>query len=254
MRKLHSRPRLGLIIYHSIVTVLTLWSVVNLGLMIGHIGDFVIEKAIMDGLLAVFASDYFVRLAMTHNRKVFLVQSAFDLLGIIPMHPVFAIFRLGRLVRLIRYYHLFWHLGLSGRWTKLYHRFIYNTGFIYLFSISVAIIVLSALLFSISEKQTLANSLWWAVTTATTVGYGDETAHTGFGRIIAAILMFGGIGFIGLLTSTITDFFTSRTSHTRQQAQIQHADMQRLTTKIETLTAKVDQLEKQLADQQHKKV
>jgi voltage-gated potassium channel len=111
----------------------------------------------------------------------------------------------------------------------------------------VAIIVLSAFLFSLTEKQSLANSLWWAITTATTVGYGDETPHTAVGKIIASFLMVGGVGFIGLLTSTITDFVASRTEQatTTQEAQ-QLADMAQLLAKIDTLTDKVDQLQTQV--------
>jgi len=237
----------GLIAYHVGVTVLTLGSVLNVCLLFLKWGSYPLEMAIANVLLAVFAIDYLVRLIVTKDRKIFLIQSAFDLLGIIPLHPVFAFFRLARLVRLIRFHHLFWRLGIAGKWTQAYHRFIYKTGFIYLFSISVAIIVLSAFLFSLTEKQTLADSLWWAVTTATTVGYGDETPHTAFGKIIASFLMFGGIGFIGLLTSTITDFFTSRAEQTAtaQETQ-QQADITTLLTKIDTLTGKVDQLQTKL--------
>ncbi|WP_125765390.1 potassium channel family protein [Levilactobacillus mulengensis] len=237
----------GLIAYHVGVTALTLGSVLNVGLLFLKQGNYAVEMAIANGLLAIFAMDYFVRLIITKNRKIFLIQSAFDLLGIIPLHPVFAFFRLARLVRLIRFHHLFWRLGISGKWTKAYHRFIYQTGFIYLFSISVAIIVLSAFLFSLTEKQNLADSLWWAITTATTVGYGDETPHTAFGKIIASFLMVGGIGFIGLLTSTITDFITDRAAQTATAQEVQQqTDITALLTKIDTLTGKVDQLQDQL--------
>jgi len=239
-------PR-ALVGYHWGVTLLTLGSVVNVILMLVHLGSHPLEVAISNGFLVVFVMDYFVRLIIAKNRKTFLIQSAFDLLGIIPLHPVFAFFRLARLARLIRFHHIFWRLGLDGKWTKAYHRFIYQTGFIYLFSISVAIIVVSAFLFSLTEKQSLANSLWWAVTTATTVGYGDETPHTAFGKIIASVLMFGGIGFIGLLTSTITGFITNRTEKavTPQDTQEQ-ANVRELLAKIDTLTGKVDQLQEQV--------
>jgi len=233
--------------YHSLITGLTLLSVINVSLLLGHWGNTAVELAVANGLLVAFAGDYAVRLVVTKDRKLFLIQSAFDLLGIIPLHPVFAFFRLARLVRLIRFHHLFWRLGIDGKWTKAYHRFIYSTGFIYLFSISVAIIVLSAFLFSLTEKQTLANSLWWAVTTATTVGYGDETPHTAVGKVIASVLMFGGIGFIGLLTSTITDFFTNRSAQTPAAPQ-QQADLTLLLQKVDALSAKVDELQRELKD------
>lgn len=230
-----------LVTYHWIVTILTLWSIINLGFLLLKAGNYALEMGIANGLLVVFAVDYFVRLLTTKNRKIFLIHAAFDLLGIIPMHPVFALFRLSRLVRLIRFHHIFWRLGISGKWTKAFHRFIYKTGFIYLFSISVAIIVLSAFLFSLTEKQSLANSLWWAITTATTVGYGDVTPRTAFGKIIAAFLMVGGVGFIGLLTSTIVDFVNNRV--TASEDTQQQDDMAELMGEIRSLTSKVDRLQ-----------
>ncbi|RRK11072.1 two pore domain potassium channel family protein [Lactiplantibacillus garii] len=238
------RQRRWVAVYHLIVTLLTLGSVINVVLLSFHVGNWHLESQVANGLLAVFAVDYFVRLAIAKDRKTFLIHSAFDLMGIIPMHPVFALFRLGRLARMIQYHHLFWKLGLDGKWTHDFHRFIYSTGFIYLFSISIAIIVLSALLFSVFEHQSLSDSLWWAITTATTVGYGDDTPHTAVGKIIAVGLMFGGIGFIGLLTSTITDFFTNQTSQSLVQTDDQdQRDLQQLLVKIETLTQKVDRLQ-----------
>jgi len=239
--------------YHVIVTILTLWSVVNVILLTFHWGDWQLEKHIADALLGVFAVDYVIRFATTSNRKTFLIHSAFDLLGIIPMHPVFALFRLGRLARLIRYHHLFYRLGWDGKWTHDFHRFIYSTGFIYLFSISIAIIVLSALLFSVFEHQSLSDSLWWAITTATTVGYGDDTPHTPVGKVIAVGLMFGGIGFIGLLTSTITDFFTTDTQQAEQaEVTVTSTEVNLLLTKIDQLTTKVDQLQADLDRLKHK--
>ncbi len=233
--------------YHLFITALTIWSVVNVILMSFHVGTWATELRISNGLLVVFVVDYVVRLALAKDRKTFLIHSAFDLMGIIPMHPIFALFRLGRLARMIQYHHLFWKLGLDGKWTHDFHRFIYSTGFIYLFSISIAIIVLSALLFSVFEHQSLSDSLWWAITTATTVGYGDDTPHTAVGKIIAVGLMFGGIGFIGLLTSTITDFFTNETGQTLEADDSQdETELKQLLTKIDILTQKVDHLQTQV--------
>jgi voltage-gated potassium channel len=49
--------------------------------------------------------------------------------------------------------------------------------------------------------------VYWAVTTITTVGYGDITPHTTAGRIVAAIVMLVGIGFVALLTGAIAQAF-----------------------------------------------
>lgn len=57
------------------------------------------------------------------------------------------------------------------------------------------------------QFNTLSDAIWWAVVTATTVGYGDFFPVSMPGRIIAVILMFLGIGLFGGITATITDIF-----------------------------------------------
>lgn len=190
----------------------------------------------------IFVIDYLVRLLRTPNRKWFLVDNILDLVGIIPMHPVFALFRLSRLMRIIKVHHIIWHLGISGKWSRSFHRFLYDTGFIYLITISVVIICVSAWLYSIVEHQSLSQAMWWAVTTATTVGYGDDFPKTAMGKVIATALMFGGIGFIGLLTSQITEFFTDRATVTDSN----EPTMQDLSKQISTLTKEVRRLQRKV--------
>jgi len=45
---------------------------------------------------------------------------------------------------------------------------------------------------------------WWAVQTVTTVGYGDVVPHSTSGRIVAAIVMLVGIGFLTVVTASVT--------------------------------------------------
>lgn len=236
-----------LVIYHIFVAILAVVSSILAGLMMLNVKVGLAGRIMYQGLLVFFVVDYVIRLIFTKNRKWFLINNAFDLLGILPMHPAFSLFRLARIFRMIRTHHVFWRLGISGKWTREFHRFTYDTGFIYLFTISVVIICLSALLFSIVEHQTLSESLWWAITTATTVGYGDDSPHTAWGKLIATVLMLGGVGFIGLLTSTITDFFTDRTGQADAQQQQNEAltqQIQQLTQEVSQLSKKVDQLKK----------
>jgi voltage-gated potassium channel len=51
------------------------------------------------------------------------------------------------------------------------------------------------------------DGVWWAVTTVTTVGYGDSYPETSAGRGIALIVMFVGIGFIAVLTAAAAERF-----------------------------------------------
>jgi voltage-gated potassium channel len=53
----------------------------------------------------------------------------------------------------------------------------------------VAVVLIGAGLFALAEDLPFTSSLYWAVTTATTVGYGDITPHNPIGRLIASLFM-----------------------------------------------------------------
>jgi voltage-gated potassium channel len=57
---------------------------------------------------------------------------------------------------------------------------------------------------------TIGSGLWWAVQTVTTVGYGDHVPTTDAGRLVAALVMLAGIGFLTVITAAITSSFVSR--------------------------------------------
>ena len=61
--------------------------------------------------------------------------------------------------------------------------------------------------FASGDFASLWDGIWWAVTTTTTVGYGDLYPTTVQGRIIGMMLMFVGIGFLSLLTASIASRF-----------------------------------------------
>jgi voltage-gated potassium channel len=55
----------------------------------------------------------------------------------------------------------------------------------------------------------LPMSVWWAVTTLTTTGYGDSVPESFLGRVVAGIVMVCGLGVFGLLTGILTTGFTA---------------------------------------------
>jgi voltage-gated potassium channel len=62
----------------------------------------------------------------------------------------------------------------------------------------------------VEPNTTMANAFWWSIVTLTTVGYGDITPNTIAGRFIGILIMFFGIGILGLFTATIASFFVER--------------------------------------------
>lgn len=166
-----------------------------------------------NGILVIFAIDYFCRLSIAKNKWSFFKNNIFDLLSIIPVNGVFALFRLarlGRVARIARLLRVLRLVGLTGRLRKI----LYTNGLIYLLYTSLSLLIIGAITYSMTEHVSLAQSFWWAIATATTVGYGDISPHTFVGKIVALVLMLVGIGVIGMLTSSITTYFVREDNQT----------------------------------------
>ena len=93
-----------------------------------------------------------------------------------------------------------WLRGMLG--------FLYRENLLRVFGVLAVLSGISAVLLKILEpEKAFADWLWWSVVTVTTVGYGDVTPASPFGRAIGILLMFSGIGVLSLLTAAIAGFF-----------------------------------------------
>jgi len=79
---------------------------------------------------------------------------------------------------------------------------------------AVFIAYIAAIQITISERtvegsniKTFSDGLWWAVTTVTTVGYGDRYPTTTEGRLLAVLLMITGISLVGVITASVAAWF-----------------------------------------------
>lgn len=86
------------------------------------------------------------------------------------------------------------------------------------------------------DFPTLGLALWWAVTTVTTVGYGDVVPTNTIGRFVGSGLMIVGFASLSLLTGIIASLLVSRRAAALQ------ADEEQALEKIDRRLAEVERL------------
>ena len=161
----------------------------------------------------VFVVDYGWRFFLSKEKWRFIIENIFDLLAILPLNAIFTVFRLGRIFRLARLTkllkltRLLRIVGLTGKLEKKVGKLLRTNGLLYIFYLNSFIVLVGSSILSVVEEKSFSESLWWALVTVTTVGYGDIIPTSIFGKWLAVLLMLVGIGTIGMLTSALTNFF-----------------------------------------------
>ncbi len=181
-----------------------------------------LEPAVESSLIALdwfiwayFALEYLIRLYLAPSKGTFFRRNVIDLM--IVALPFLRPLRIGRSARLLRLLGLGRAALFAGRAGKAGQNLVsrHRVNFSLLLAI-VATITTAVMVLELERGRAdahiadLPDAIWWAITTITTVGYGDEFPVSPGGRAIGAILMVLGIGLFGVLAATVSAFFVKR--------------------------------------------
>ncbi|MFD7654965.1 potassium channel family protein [Actinosynnema sp. NPDC059797] len=153
----------------------------------------------------VFAVDYAVRLALAVDKRRFFTAHLFDLVAV--LLPAVRQLRVLRLLSVLKVL----NRRFAGRVRQ-------RVG-VYVGAVTVMVGACASLAVLDAERHhpdatitTFGDAAWWTLTTITTVGYGDRYPVTWEGRLVAALLMVGGIALLGVITGTIASWLVERLS------------------------------------------
>ena len=159
-----------------------------------------------------FIIDYFVRLTLSTNKRIYFKRNVIDLIAMaIPfIRPFLLLMYLSRL-RFFR-----GRQGSSVRARLIAYAASFALMYIYVLSLAVYAAERDAVGATITNY---GDSVWWAIETITTVGYGDMIPVTVMGRIYASLLMLGGVVIVGATTATVISYLSEKVQIVHKKSQ-----------------------------------
>ena len=181
----------------------------------------------------LFTLEYIARLVVINkpSKYIFSFYGIIDFLATIPKYlsvifvgtQALIVLRALRLLRIFRILKLTRYLGASLNLTTAL-KASKTKILIFLFSVIVLTIILGTIMYLIEGPEngftSIPISMYWAIVTLTTVGYGDLSPSTPFGQFIASFVMILGYGIIAVPTGIVTSEMSKQDAkiHTNTQS------------------------------------
>ncbi len=166
---------------------------------------------------ALFTVEYFLRIWISENTKkyVFSFYGIIDFLAILPFYLSFFVSSPSALlmVRTMRLLRLFKVAGLSKYQTESIRLLSAIKASrarisVFLYVVLIIVVLLGTVMYIVEGEQngftSIPRSIYWAIVTITTVGYGDIAPQTTVGQFIAGLLMIIGYSIIAVPTGIVT--------------------------------------------------
>ena len=198
---------------------------------------------VLDWLIwAAFAVELVVMLCVVPRKGWYLAHRPLDLVIVVFTFPVlpslFATLRVLRLTRLLR-------LSPLLRSAQLARQIFSLEGVKYVALLTIVTVVIGGFAFANTENVSSWQGVYWAITTATTVGYGSPAVTTTTAEVVAVVLMIVSTGFAAVLTGAIAERFVAGTAARRQEReetdlQKQEQDILQQITEMQTRLSRLE--------------
>jgi voltage-gated potassium channel len=194
----------------------------------------------------LFATEYAIRLYAALDRKAFFRENLTDLAviaSVLPIPLVAGNAAAFSFVRACRVFIVAFEIGKDISHLCRARNVPYAIAIV-----ALAIVTCGVLAYHFESTVKGANitdpgdGMWWALTTITTVGYGDRYPVTWHGRFIATVLMFIGIAFTGIISAALVSVFLRKTEDEVEEEdlkfeeRVQHA----IAVELQPIRAKLD--------------
>lgn len=170
----------------------------------------------------VFVLEYAIEITLCPKRRAYAKKNWLSPLVIILSFPLvpamLSLTRLARVVRLLRLVRL---AGVTVRALGELRTVLARQSLLYVLCLTILTILAGGTGLTLLEPTTVkggvADGIWWAIVTATTVGYGDIAPQSFWGRTIAVVIMLAGVGLVSTLAASITTFFVGQEDNAEMQ-------------------------------------